>query len=120
MTDKTMREKIADNRWALVKRLMLTAPKTRHKEGRIDSVRAGIIIDRLLGVKVAGVPLSELIEKTESGKLMELDEDQTLPKNYLPSDLDLGDGHKLPNGAYHLIEETKRSMVKAGFRRVKG
>ncbi len=67
MTEQTG-DKIADSRWALVKRLMLAAPKTRHKEGRIASVRAGIIIDRLLEVKVAGVPLSELIRRVEGGR----------------------------------------------------
>ncbi len=30
--------------------------------------------DRILALQVAGVPLSELIEKAESGKLVELDE----------------------------------------------
>ncbi|KKM16314.1 hypothetical protein LCGC14_1687070 [marine sediment metagenome] len=46
-----------------------------------DQALASEITRAILALKVAGVPLSELIEKAKSGKLVELDENQSWPSD---------------------------------------
>ncbi|KKN62235.1 hypothetical protein LCGC14_0513720 [marine sediment metagenome] len=66
--------------------------------------------DYLLTVEVAGIPLSELIEKAKSGKLVELDGDQSLPANPYINTPRYGAARRL----YYKAQEDM-----AGFRRVR-
>ena len=74
LTDKTMREKIAEKN-----------PYPNYVAAWLSEVGDHVAymtgVDATLAMEVAGVPLSELIEKAESGKLMELEENQ----RYQPS-----------------------------------
>ncbi len=123
MTDKTMREKIAET----------IRVNTMYKWG------APYATDGILALKVAGVPLSELIEKAESGKLVELAEDQDFPRSpHLKKlcehmdniDTELGKGesdkssllHKTMSHLAAILAEVRireKAIKRAGFRRVK-
>ena len=70
MTDKTMREKIAEGLHKERRRNPLPVPVGLDKTGYWLTYA-----DAILALKVAGVPLSELIDKAKSGKLVELAED---------------------------------------------
>ena len=107
LTDKTMRGKIAaavllgiNNTWELG-----------------DQALASEITRAILALKVAGVPLSELIEKAKSGKLMELDDDQAWPS------VDTFDRVDPRNYKYFafgdVCEDAFRDAAASGFRRVK-
>ncbi len=110
MTDKTMREKMAkdidrilnhDFRAALSKASVLEGTDQYIAIG--NAVREGTAA--ILALKVAGVPLSELIEKAKSGKLVELEEDQSWPE--------------IPEHCAGIVLERDRILRTAGFRRVK-
>ncbi|KKM99039.1 hypothetical protein LCGC14_1151770 [marine sediment metagenome] len=125
MTDKT-REEIA----AAIARgqgdrftLLPTQAKRFFGDGPTQSEflrRADLLLDE---VRVNGVPLSELIEKAESGKLVELDSDQTLPVESHPCPLMRSDGHGgvyRVESAYEAVwRKLGQAFIDAGFRRVK-
>ena len=111
MTDKTMRQKVLD---AVDDKKCLTC---KHVDDTVYSCYE-CDADAILALKVAGVPLSELIEKAESGKLVELDDDQSLPEN--PYEPFMFWHHPYANKAkVELYGQAQDDMKETGFRRVK-
>ena len=71
----------------------------------------------ILALEVAGMPLSELIGKAESGKLVELDEDQTHPLEYWTTTKLHPEGtnttnHVIPKGVVQAYEQADFQRVK--------
>ncbi len=103
LTDEDIRKQIAEGN-----------PHDEYEEAEYGRLPVGSLSDEhkawnegaafTLALKVASVPLSELIEKAESGKLVELDEDQTWPE--------------IPEHCAGIVLERDRILRAAGFRRV--
>ena len=110
MTDKTMREKIAEGLHKERRRNPLPVPVGLDKTGYWLTYA-----DAILALKVAGVPLSELIEKAKSGKLVELAEDFEFPKCPTETPESFHDCDYRTGWQDAVIEAGY-----AGFRRVKG